>query len=570
MTTRVPAQRAVRSRTGRRYPGVVAASALFLALSAGACQGPTDRSDDDSRPASSAIRWREVPRTRLPGAFHDLAPVRVTATAKEFLVLGRTEHGSLSLYGSKDGRRWYPSSQSGGQIADIAAVAGGVTAAGRATNDGTTVPAVWTSTTPKHWGKPQYPAGGGPSDTVLGVARGDRGTVVVTHDGGPFGESVTDDGSFRGTSLRLWSAPPGGRFGQPHEVTCPSRMSSQPQATVLADRHGFVVAARCTDSAFRSKRVLLTSKDGARWQNEPRAFRGQVVGTGTSDGRASVLVTHPESSSEHPGRYVSTLWHRKDSAEWTPGRPLDVGRLPDLGVAPRHDQSVNALAAVRGGYLAAGRSLDPRADGPVGALWTSKDGAKWSKAPTKKNHFDAVEDLLGAAELDGTLILLAEAPPPTDTESGSDEESTASPPPAVQLWQGRYGSAPAVVKSTGPEVFTGTWSWGHGSLTVDEVGRFTYRWRLFNDCETSPQPCDSAERWGGKATGTLKPTPDGRELRGLITAINTPADGQLRKGARVKVALRPYDAVAVAVGKTEHGLFCGDGPGDSRCRAVHG
>ncbi|MFI1415012.1 hypothetical protein ACH4Y0_34535 [Streptomyces sp. NPDC020707] len=542
---------------------------LFLALLAGACQGPTDRSDDDSRPAASAIRWREVPHTRLPGAFRDLTPMRVTATAKEFLVLGRAESGSLGLYGSKDGRSWYPSLQSGGQIEDIAAVADGVTAAGWATNGGTVVPAVWTSTKPKHWGKPQYLAGGVPSDTVLGVARSDRGTVVVTHDGGPFGESVTDDGSFRGTSLRLWSAPPGGRFGQPHEVPCPTRIDSPPQATALADRHGFVIAARCTDSAFQTKRVLVTSKDGAKWHSVPRAFRGQMVGAGASDGQASVLVTHPESSNEEPGRYVSTLWHRENSAKWTPGRPLDVGRLPDLGVAPRRDQSVNALAPVRGGHLAVGRSVDPRANGPVGALWTSKDGIKWRKAPTKKNHFDTVEDLLGAAELDGTLILLAEAPP-TDTDSGSEAEGATSPPPAIRLWQGSYGSVPAAVKSTGLGVFTGTWSWEHESLTVNTAGQFTYRWRLFNDCETAPQPCDTAKRWGGKATGTLRPTADGRELRGPIKAINTPADGQLREGARVRVALRPYNAVAVDVGKTERGLFCGDWPGDSRCRAAHG
>lgn len=393
---------------------------------------------------------------------------------------------------------------------------------------------------------------------------------MVTHNGGPFGEDVTNDGTFRGTSLRLWTAPPGGHFGQPHEVECPARVDSEPQVTVLADRHGIVVAARCTDSTFRTRRLLLTSEEGEKWQNTPRAFNGESVGAGASDGQASVLVTHPESSDAEPGRYVSTLWHRDASAEWVAGQPLDVGRLPDLGVVPRRDQSVNALAPVRGGYLAAGRSLDPRAGGPVGALWTSKDGAKWSKVLTKKNHFDTVQDLLGAAELNGTLILLAEALPPTDAESGSEAESTASSPPAIRLWHGRYGSAPSALKSTGLAAFTGTWSWGHGSLTVDKTGSFIYRWRLFNDCETSPQPCDNAERWGGKATGELKPTADGRELRGLIAALSTPADGPLHEGARIKVALHPYNAVAVDVGEAEIGLFCGDWPGDLRCRAVHG
>lgn len=94
MTARVPSERSVRSVSGRyQRPGVVAALVLFLALLGGACQSSSDRSDDEGRPASSAIRWREVPRTRLPGAFHDLAPLRVSATAKEFLVLGRSGAG---------------------------------------------------------------------------------------------------------------------------------------------------------------------------------------------------------------------------------------------------------------------------------------------------------------------------------------------------------------------------------------------------------------------------------------------------------------------------------------------
>lgn len=523
-----------------------------------ACQSSSGEGSDDGRPPS-AIQWRSVPTTLLPAALLDFRPRQVLATTNEFVVSGESEDSAVRLYGSRNGTSWYRAQPGEGIPAFVAAFETWVTLAGQVSNGGSLVPAVWRTQDARHWKRPEILPGGVASDEVLAVAHGPRGTVVVAHDGGPFSESAEDGTSaYRGESLRLWTAKADGPFGQPREVPCPASPTDEPQVSAVADAAGFVVTAACTNRSQYTKRLVVTSRDGAQWGSGPDQFKQQTTVTGASGEQGSILVTRTESSDADPGYFLSTLWSRTKGADgWKRGRPLDVGRIPDTGVAPREQQSLNAVNAVPGGFIASGRSMDLGL-GPVGALWTSQDGRRWTKQATKKNQFDQVFDLYGAAGLHGRYILLGQG----DLRKSGDTEP-------ARLWLGRFGTAPPLRQQRGTASFTGTWTWGHGSLAIDKKGHFTYRRRLFRDCDSHPAPCDTATAWGGKATGTLKSSSDDGTLRGRLNVTNTPDDPNYHEGATIEVKRMPYSAVFVRVDDRDHGYFCAAGPEDPRCIAAH-
>ncbi|MEU6534557.1 hypothetical protein [Streptomyces sp. NPDC047000] len=503
-----------------------------------------------------------VPRTLLPAGFIDFTPSQVLATEHEFVVAGVSNGGEVRLYGSKDGVSWYPAQPEEGIPAYAAVREDRLTLAGGWSNGGNLVPAVWRTKDARHWKRPEILPGGVPSDQILAVSDGPEGTVVVAHDGGPFSLSGTntDLTAYRGESLRLWTAPPDAAFGQPYDIPCPAYMTHEPQVSAVADATGFTVAAACTDDSSHTERLVMTSHDGTRWGAGPVPFTRQTSVTSASGARGSVLVTRAESSNATPDEYRSTLWNRRAGDDtWTPGRPLDVGRIPDSGVAPRDAQSPTAVSAVPGGFFAAGSSRDMRR-GPVGALWASSDGRRWTKQPTRRNHFDEVFDLYGAAGLNGRYILLGSGEAKqADNQAGDQADA--------RLWLGRRSSPPALPRTSGLAPFIGTWTWGSGSLSIDRQGRFTYRWRLFRVCGTDPAPCDTSTVWGGKATGTLHPTGRAGTLRGRLATTDIPKDRSYRTGASIEVKRAPYSAVSVRINGEDHGYFCAAGLQDMRCIA---
>ncbi|MFJ3641460.1 hypothetical protein ACIPRD_17100 [Streptomyces sp. NPDC090108] len=532
-------------------------SVLLMACTTMCQHASGDRSDDS--PPPSAVQWSLVPRDQLPSLFLDFRPRQVLATKDEFMVSGMSEGGGVSLYGSKDGTSWYHAQPEEGIPAYLAVHEDRLTLAGTTSNGGSLVPAVWRTEDARHWKRPELLPGGVASDQILAVSDGPEGTVVVAHDGGPFSESGagTDTSAYRGESLRLWTAPADGAFGQPHEVPCPASPVFEPDVSAVADAAGFVVTAACVNETRFTKRLVVSSRDGVHWGGGSVPFAHQTSVAGASGDRGSVLVTRSESASDSPDTFRSTLWSRTaDDGVWTRGRPLDVGRLPDSGVAPRDQQSLNAVSVVPGGFVAVGRSKDLRL-GPVGALWSSTDGRRWTKQPTKRNHFDAVFDLYGAAGLHGRYILLGQG------EAGQQTDTR----PGARLWLGRGGTPPAVRQRSGIASFARTWTWGSGSLAIDAKGRFTYRWRLFRVCGEDPAPCDTSSEWGGRATGTLGTTGDPDTLRGRIDTTNTPGERRYRAGGVIEVKRKPYSAVSVSVDGKDHGFFCAAGPEDSRCIA---
>ncbi|MDQ0989087.1 hypothetical protein [Streptomyces sp. V3I7] len=538
-----------------RFAGL---SVLLLACTTMCQHASGDGGSDDSPPPSS-VQWSMVPRAQLPAAFLDFQPRQVLATQDEFVVSGLSESRGVTVYGSKDGSSWYRAQPKEGIPEYLAAREDRLTLAGTWSNGGNLVPAVWRTKDARHWKRPEILPGGVASDQVLAVSDGPEGTVVVTHDGGPFSESgtSTDASAYRGESLRLWTARPDGPFGQPRDVPCPAYPTHEPQVSAVADAAGFVVTAACTNESPYTKRLVVISRDGTHWSGGPTQFKQQTSVTSASGEQGSVLVTRTEGSQAGPDEFMSALWSRTKGADaWTRGRPLDVGRVPDTGVAPRDEQALNAVSVVPGGFVAAGHSRDLHL-GPVGALWASPDGRQWTKQPTKRNHFDQVFDLYGAAGLHGRYILLGRGEP----------EKRENTRPGARLWLGRSGSPPTFQQEAGVASFARTWTWGHGSLTIDRKGHFTYRWRLFRYCGTDPAPCDTSTVWGGKATGTLSATGDTGTLRGRLDTTNTPKDRSYRKGATIEVKRMPYSAVSVRVDGKDHGFFCATGPEDSRCLA---
>ncbi|GGX94845.1 hypothetical protein GCM10010515_71930 [Streptomyces fructofermentans] len=533
-----------------RLPAMAVVAGVLVTGSA--CQPGSGAGHDDDRPPG-AVRWRSVPQARLPGGFLGFEPRQVLATTDEFIVSGTSEQAGVRLYGSKGGVSWYRADPGEGFPGYAAAHGKQLVLAGQVSNGGALVPAVWRTRDARRWKDAEVLPGGVASDEVLAVSAGPRGAVVVAHDGGPFSEGEDGSSGYRGESLRLWTARDGGPFGQPRQIPCPASPEYEPQVAAVADAEGFVVTANCTNGSGYIKRLVVASADGGKWRAGPAAFRRQSTMAGVSGARGSVLVTRTESSGANPGVFASTLWSRRSGeSAWARGRPLDVGEIPDSGVAPRDQQSINAVSAVSGGFFAAGRSLDLRR-GPVGALWASPDGRRWTKQATRSNGFDSVFDLYGAAEVHGRFILLGD---------GQDAKGGA------RLWLGRYGTRPPAQSSSGIAPFARTWSWGHGSLTIGKTGGFTYRWRLFRDCDTEPAPCDTATVWGGRATGTLKTVGNGT-LRGRLSTTNAPDDPAYRKGAVIEVKRKPYSAVHVRVDGKDHGYFCAAGAEDSRCTAPH-
>ena len=484
---------------------------LLCLLCAGFLLSSCQSGPDDDRPGPdvAAVRWRQIPLPELPPAFFGVSARSLVAAKDGFLLSVRPQSGGSELYRSQDGISWRPSQPSVKQMsADVlAAHDGHVIAAGRLFRDGEELPAAMRYRGEGRWGKVELLPEGEPSNVVLAAARGPRGSVVVSHTGGPF-EAVTDQK--KGRSLRIWAAADTGPFGAPHDVSCPQWPDQEPEVAALAGEEGVTVWAKCTDAFGTSASFTLESSDGETW--------------------------------------------RRTSAPPAPLAPRADTARPSAGA------QVGQVVAVPDGYLALGSTETPAR--LTGALWSSSDGRRWTKATSGKDGFRQSVRVDAAARYDGTLLAF-----------GTDPEPDGHPPARTRVWLGTppgHAAKPIPTRGEGLRAVSGTWSWAQGTLKISEQGEFTYRYRVLRDCATDAPPCDDAttSTWGGVVTGILTPGPRG-PLRGKVRSANT-TDRGYAKGDPVTVTREPYSAVGLTIGDSVAGIFCTPGSYDERCQDVHG
>jgi hypothetical protein len=245
-------------------------------------------------------------------------------------------------------------------------------------------PAVWRTETGATWTRTRLP-GAMRDDLHLSIAAGPRGVVVAGYD-----RRSGADTSFDG--YRVWFSPDGKAFDQTAVIPVPQVVEGvAPRVTATHD--GFLLEGRGTGL------VLFSSSDGLGWQDITAGLPNAMLDAVSRSGGTTVAVsTWFDTDDTGPGL---TAWYRHDGdSTWTTGS-IDLGKLPDLAVAPRIRQRVLAVQAWGdNGFIAVGGTeQSPRS----GAAWTSPDGREWTRMSVRDNGFNQVP-MLVAALANGTLI----------------------------------------------------------------------------------------------------------------------------------------------------------------------
>jgi hypothetical protein len=225
--------------------------------------------------------------------------------------------------------------------------------------------------------------GGRSSDSVVSIAAGPRGVVVVAF--------LRPSGN-RAAGLRIWHSADGKTFDAP--VT----WSDKPLGTVhvphaVATDRGFLLANANGAGVTVDQRdvQLFESEDGRTWkpigdQLPPPPtghFRPAVTAAQHNNGVTVAFGTHHKSGDPAGENAGLTGWYRRDGeTTWTELTDIDPGRLPDAGVVPRHQRRVYEVHRWQTGFLALGT-----ADRST-ALWTSADGVGWRRTPVRDNGFE--------------------------------------------------------------------------------------------------------------------------------------------------------------------------------------
>jgi hypothetical protein len=245
-------------------------------------------------------------------------------------------------------------------------------------------PAVWRTEDGSEWVRARLP-GGMRDDLHLSIAAGPRGVVVAGYD-----RTSSADTAFDG--YRVWFSPDGKAFDRTAVVPVPQVVESvAPRVTATHD--GFLLEGRGTGL------VLFSSADGLRWQDITAGLPNAMLdAVGRSGGTTVAVSTWFDTDDTGPGL---TAWYRHDGdSTWTTGT-IDLGKLPDLAVAPRTRQRVlDVQAWGDGGFIAVGGTEEGTRSG---AAWTSPDGQEWTRMSVRDNGFNQVP-MVVAALANGTLI----------------------------------------------------------------------------------------------------------------------------------------------------------------------
>ncbi|MER7568281.1 hypothetical protein ABTZ93_35780 [Streptomyces sp. NPDC097941] len=534
--------------TGRR--AVVCLASLSLLA---ACTGSGSGSNKPQA-LSKAPVWRNIPVAELPADFVDFYPSSMSSSSRAlFAASGYLPTTSLDVpqkvFVSRDGVRWRdrtPEGMSTAATVQSLAAHGSTTWLLGGQGFSTARTALWsTDSDGASWKGPMLLPRSPDTEIPVSVAAGERGAVVVTKV--TPGSGKPDE---QQASLRLWLVEKSGHSTKLFETPCGGHEGSEAKAELLVADDAFHLLTNCTSGDFRPADQLFASRDGHRWKKEPLPDNGNEFDHLARNGDTMVLTGGlADDSVEHITE--PHTWYREGNAEWHTGAPLDVGRLPDVGVVPRKSQEMLAVAAVGSGFVAIGsaRAAD---DSAVGALWFSADGKKWAKQPTRANGFDKLRSLATLTVWKKKVVVL-----------GSRRAWETSDPAHARIWIGdlarSYRSPSPSARRQPLAQFVGTWTWSGASITVKADGSFDYRYLTMVQCSEHAPPCDQGTEMGGRASGTL------REGRTADKAVGTVVDALPNDpaGSSITIIREPYMAIDVTINKREFGLFCE--PGAQRC-----
>ena len=222
--------------------------------------------------------------------------------------------------------------------------------------------------------------GGGPAKPAI-----DAGwrTIATAATLGP--THLRDVALFRGSLVavgdgddrvgRIWASPDGRKWSS---VAGGLPLRGAVLRSVAVGDAGIVAVGWSEDDA-----VAVVSPDGLRWE--------RVTLPGSHPGSSAVSVAW------HGGRYVAVGGGGESNAavSWssTDGRTWSVLAIVEEGQA----ESLSSVAAGPAGFVASG------GHGPRGAIWTSSDGAAWSRIDLPSSTSD---DQGRLRYLDGTWFLL--------------------------------------------------------------------------------------------------------------------------------------------------------------------
>ena len=235
--------------------------------------------------------------------------------------------------------------------------------------------AAWTSIDGLTWERADVeeatPRNSGRS-TILDVALGRGGFVGVGFEQGR-----------RGSRAAVWTAGDGRRWKRvPHQ----SAFGTGVMNAVAAGGPGFVAGglADYDHDPDTANAALWTSRDGQEWHRVAHGkdlFR--VAGTegihAVTAGRRGLVAAGSD------GGKIA-VWRSSDGATWS--------RLRHNGLLFGRDQVMWSLVARAAGFVAVGyQDRDEATDGGHAVVWTSRDGARWSRKALRqalRTSFEAV------------------------------------------------------------------------------------------------------------------------------------------------------------------------------------
>lgn len=277
--------------------------------------------------------------------------------------------------------------------------------------------AVWRTTDGTHWQKTPLDVAGlayhDSLDLDVSIAAGPRDVIVVGND------AVTPQ-SFDG--FYVWRSTDDGRtFGQPIWVPECGQASQAGFVTigpVQATFSDFLVGCDSNSLAGDGKKFILSSADGIQWTSLPAA--GAIADTYADtpiDGNASTVVAF--NWNPQPGQPLAIYLRRNTWHSST----VDPGLLPDAGVVPGNQRTVNAIVNWGTGFIAIGNvNTGIQFSGMV---WYSTNGSQWVRQPVRANRFDAVGQFLDAAVSKGKVLLVAFPTKGSDLLMWQSESSAA-------------------------------------------------------------------------------------------------------------------------------------------------
>jgi len=249
--------------------------------------------------------------------------------------------------------------------------------------------AVWTSPDGVTWARvPDDEAvfGGRRQQVMEAVVAGGPGLVAVGYDEGA---GDREDGGGWAKDAAVWTSPDGITWTRvPHDEAVFGGPNSQRMNGIVAGGPGLVAVGYDNSAAgwagANSNAAVWTSPDGLTWTRVPDSevfgdYRWQTMTAVAAGGPGLVAVGYDGIATNH------------DAAVWTSPDGVIWARVPhdEAVFGGPEAQAMNAVVAAGPGLVAVGYA--GVVNDPDTAVWTSPDGATWTRVPHDAGVFGGLD-----------------------------------------------------------------------------------------------------------------------------------------------------------------------------------